>query len=605
MTSDQDLYDFNNLGSMGRQYSEIHDENAVLLHMRFGVPTFNSMTTFFGNFYNGAAAKLANTGRGVDVMYTIGRIAGTVATIRIMPIILIGQALRFLFDMPSTKYYYLKPAMHTYNMARMEILNTITSNMGFTAGVDLTERKTGMHSTVGDIGDQSQYAKILPDIYNSNGSIDIFKVSTRYQRLANRRYEAMQKAINSASNHEEAKAAIAEIYRNQSLYNTSYQGSTNSFDEYLDQYFSSGMGKEEPVKKAQGPTQETTPDTQDGTFVLDQPSESYDELYGKDAPDASIGDLWLAEMRDGAQFVTFRVENPGQHSESFSNTTKESGIASTMNNMSSNARDVRFNLAQGQLVGGPIGATVKAVTSAVGSFVSGVADSVGMSGLAAMFGNGIVDIPKYWDNSTFTPPSARFKMELRAWAGDDLTRFQCLMLPLASILAGALPRSTGYQSYTSPMICEYYCKGRCQSRLGIIDSLTITRGTGNIGFDKHGRPLGIDIEFSVQDLSTVMHMPINQNFNPVEAVLTNSLGKYFFSDENTFTDYLATISSLGLIDQIYTTRRLKRNWHKTMLNWESFTSAGYWTSVASNSGWLFGAQPGRWMSAFANTPDRN
>ena len=65
------------------------------------------------------------------------------------------------------------------------------------------------------------------------------------------------------------------------------------------------------------------------------------------------------------------------------------------------------------------------------------------------------------------------------------------------LLAGILPLSTGKASYTSPFLCQLYDRGRLQIRLGMIESLSITRGTTNLAFDKHGQALGIDVTFSV------------------------------------------------------------------------------------------------------------
>ena len=38
---------------MGRYYSEAIDDSSQIIYMRFGVPQFNSLTTFFTGFYNG------------------------------------------------------------------------------------------------------------------------------------------------------------------------------------------------------------------------------------------------------------------------------------------------------------------------------------------------------------------------------------------------------------------------------------------------------------------------------------------------------------------------------------------------------------------------
>jgi hypothetical protein len=88
-----------------------------------------------------------------------------------------------------------------------------------------------------------------------------------------------------------------------------------------------------------------------------------------------------------------------------------------------------------------------------------------------------------------------------------------IYIPLAMIMAGALPLATGKQSYTSPFLCEVHDRGRLLTRLGIIDSLSITRGTSNLGFNNVGKAMSMEISFSVLDLSSIMSMPIRPSFS--------------------------------------------------------------------------------------------
>lgn len=66
-----------------------------------------------------------------------------------------------------------------------------------------------------------------------------------------------------------------------------------------------------------------------------------------------------AEIRDGSQFATFRVNHTGDIGESFSNSAGESQMASKLNGMSSSARAARFSFADGNLSDGPLGSMVE------------------------------------------------------------------------------------------------------------------------------------------------------------------------------------------------------------------------------------------------------
>lgn len=623
---------------MGRKYCEEHDDNQVILHMRMGVPAYTSSLKFFGNFYNSDAASLANRGRSNEVARFIGRVVGMVASMRIMPYILVGQALNFLFDSPSTKFYTLKPTPHIYNEARSTIFNTLMSNEGFVAGMNNYERPEGVERQQ-NMGESRDWNKLLPDVYNSNGSIDIYNVTTRYQRLADQRQRMLQEVIGESTTPRNALNSIMEVYKRSGYPDENNENASQTIDEYVSEYFTldqykakgnDGQGQPSESQKQTEKEESGVWNTFKGWFssdneaeggaqfdpataavsqdmnqqFMDQAPESSDSLYGVDEADPSFMDKLRAEQRDGGQFISFRIEDPGASTTTINNSVKESALASGMNSMSSKSKDLRFNLSDGQLVGGIAGDFIGAITSGLGAFIGGVAESFGVAGVGALLGNALVDIPKHWDQSIAQAPKLNCKMELRAWSGDPLTRMQSLMLPAISVLAACSPRSTGYQSYTGPFLCEYYCKGRSQSRLAIIDSFVMRHGTGNLGFTNKGKPLGIDVEFTLLDLSSVLHMPLTAGFSPVDMILPGGVSKYLFNDENSFTDLMAVLGSLGLVDQIYTTKRLRKNFHKLTLNFDTWTSGGRWASTISNSGFLFGASPGRILSAFANPIDR-
>ena len=52
-----------------------------------------------------------------------------------------------------------------------------------------------------------------------------------------------------------------------------------------------------------------------------------------------------------------------------------------------------------------------------------------------------------------------------------------------------------------------FIRGRQQINLGMITSLSITRGVSNLPFNKQRRPLAIDVTFSVTDFSELVSAP--------------------------------------------------------------------------------------------------
>lgn len=576
---------------MGRWYSETIDSNQILLHMRMGVPAFNALTSFFGNYYNPAASQLARTGRGESLLFTMGKIAGFVGTLPWQGFILIGQMIKFMAQVPSTKYYYHKPTMPLYWSAVNGMLNQIAANMGIIAGQgfeDYSDKPEGLSEA-----EVNERNKLLPDVWRTDGGIDLYRVATRFQRLQGAQMAKLQQIRDTAQTQADATARYGAFLEEK----ISSDPARTSMTQYLQHYLSLRGSQPVPDEKRTVPNSEQTPDSKEQTSFFNTAAETFRSLFtfNETTADDGFASFLRAEGRDGAQFVTFSVDNPGPSSESFSNTVKESEIAVTINGMSGGYRSTRFSLADGNvsdnIIAEVIGAGIKGVTDLIG----GVATGIGIGGLAQLFGNALVDIPKHWDQSVANLPRMQYTMELRTPFGNDISRFQNLMVPLAMIFAAAVPLSTGPRSYTAPFLIEAYCRGRAQTRLGIIDSLEITRGAGNVGFTEDGKPLGIDVSFSIIDLSSIMHMPIT-TFSPLEAVTPGGLSRMFMSDDSPFSDYLATLSSLGLNDQIYFWPKLKRNWYRQVLDFRNWTSPAYWAN------YVMGTDTGRLLSGIISDP---
>ena len=315
------------------------------------------------------------------------------------------------------------------------------------------------------------------------------------------------------------------------------------------------------------------------------------------------------------------MEHTGTVSESFSNSATEPEISSKLNGLSSGARQARFSSADGQT-------GIEFIDDMLqmgGAFIEGIASAVNLQGLLAFSGSAIADIPKMWDSSSADLPKSDYQIKLRTPYGNDYSRFTDLFIPLSMLLAGSLPISTGKQSYTSPFLCEVYDKGRTQTRLGMIQNLQISRGEGNLGWTRDMKPLGINVSFSVMDLSSIMHMPITAGFDLSDAVeLAGAAGlaaraanatsvggvigraggalglaagtdfaKGFFDSDTIYSDYLATLASLSLTEQVYAMQKLRINMTR------QFSSMNTWFSASHFTNWVMGSAPARLISAKA------
>lgn len=607
---------------MGRYYSEAIDDHNQIINMRFGVPAYNSLTTFFSSFYNSAAGNLARTGRAPDAFYQLGKAAGFVVTImswKLLAATLIGFGARFFLEKPSSKFFYLKPTMPVY----WQTVNTIVNHIAVGKGI---VPRIGGNENARQQGDQYEFSKsdlerlhnLLPDIFKKGGGIDVYAMANRAQRMARRQMKAIQKDRNEPAANFDLRKSIQATFRDPvsdpgpaKYEGVDAQGAPiePGMQAYLQRWFQSSQSKS---------TTNSDGETDSATEAADKSKEK----------NAGFVEFLEAELDDGAAFASFRVNPTGPVNESFSSTVTESEIQNKINGVSSSSRSSSFNFANGNLVGGAAGQILGSAFGAVKSFGAGMLDSLELSGLAALGGGAFVDIPKHWQSSAAQLPRMNYTINLANWAGNPISQLINVDIPLAMLLAGCLPLSTGKQSYTSPFLVQLFDQGRAQTRLGIIDSLSVTRGTGNTGWSQDGKALNVEVTFSVIDLSSIMHMPISEGFSNTATETGATIGSVvggvagagaagipgavggaavgaaagaavgtavdavgnavksinaMFDDETAFSDYMAVLGGVSLSDQIYPWRKFKMRLTQQMGEWSSWYSASHYASMAGDT----------------------
>lgn len=604
------------LGSkgMGIYYGEAFNENQQVIYMRFGVPSFNSMTQFFTGFYNTGAGNLARTGRSTGVFYAIGKAAGFVASIiswKLLAVHLLGIGLRFMLNKPSSKFYYLKPTMPLYWNAVTTMVNQLAVNRGIVPRVGGAGQAALNNNYEFSAAELSNMHSLLKDVFKETGGIDVYAMATRAQRLAVRREQIMSQVYENATNMNLRQTMDDLSKQIQSGISQQLIDKRPSFDEYLSKWFSTAAAQ----PKA------TTTDAQSDSATVET-------LMGKLSDTTGFGEFLNAELGDGGAFACFRVNYTGSQNESFSNSVGESELANKINSMSSSSRSTTFDFAGGNLSDNPIAKVVGGALGAVKDTLSGLVDGTMLSGLASLGGAAFVDIPKHWQSSTANLARSNYTVTLESPYGNPLSQLINIYIPLAMLLAAALPISTGKQSYTSPFLLELYDPGRCQSRLAIIDSLSINRGVGNLGFNNQNHAMAIEVNFSILDLSNIVHMPIVAGFSlegmqtginvgtGVGAVAGGVVGgvagaaggavaggviggtvgaasdavsnvvqsiNQLFDEDSLYSDYLAVLSGMSLSEQIYQLKKFKRNLTRTMADWDSWASAAHFASFAGDS----------------------
>ena len=571
---------------LGRFYSEVFEDNQQLVYLTLGMPKFNSLPDFFLSAIDYKDSYIANTGRyptGYDIGYVLGAgvmlIAFPLMTLTIWSLKLLSK---LTIGNSSFDFYYLEPAMHMYWSGVNTMVTTLATELGLLIPELMPE--AGKSDKIGipakfNTTDLEEMKNLAPDLLTSNNYIDVFQMAVRPQVLANRmllkekelydkgdisEYDFLGYVLKDGDTMERKSAG--STFTDKTNYKISFSRFLNKLTTG-DGLFASNPDDTPPVPD---PT-ETRPTkyTADTDGLLPVTGAKEKESYvGKLAEAIDAG------IKEGGMYAIFAVDYTGSVSESFSNSVGEIDTASKARSVASTARNLKFSLAGGNFLGD----TVKDVVDGAKNVLSGALDSVtyGLSSvIQTLTGSGYVDIPKKWESSEISLPSITYSMQLRRTYNTPLSTIRDELIPFAMILNTVLPLSAGKASHTSPYICELFCKGVQHIKLGMVTSVSISRGTGNLGFDKLKRPLGIDVSFTVTDLSSIMTAPIN-------ASMFSNLFNVALDDDTPLNRYLAVVASRDLLTSKYMVPKVKLRASRLLMGIDQAFSPHAWGMRTGN-----------------------
>nr|DAQ61330.1 MAG TPA: hypothetical protein [Caudoviricetes sp.] len=636
-----------NRDGMGQYFSETFDDNYRVVTFRFGTMAFTSFLGFLFNMYHPGAAALVNKGRVHEIIFQIGRIIGFGASLVAWPLhamALLGQAVNYITRKPTSRYAYLKPGMTQYWGAAQTLLNHFMVNLGL-AGNTKDWRD---YSGAGEAGVEDYYrvdgderksaAEAFPDLYGQNsiqkhildspGSyLDIISVANRGQRLAIRRREVVERFINSnndkllnmledmyRSPKSRAGYSLAKLYslwKNASIYNPD-----SATGGVVGSSIGVGLGLGEQAQQPAPTTDEngnpveapppppppeggSTPPSAVSNDSADAPS--INELDGNANP--GLVDYLRTELEEGSAFVSFRVDDTGPVSESFSNSYRASELAEKINSTAASARSTYFNLAGGNISDNAAAKVIESIVGGLKSLAEGVVTGIGLEGLLIAGGGGMVTMPKYWESSEVTLPKASYSFTLTSRYANRRSALQDIYMPLACILAGAMSQAVGKHSYSAPFYCEFYDRGRMQSRFAAIDSLTITRGDGTVGFTPEGLLMSCTVSFTLVAMEEHVSMPLSEKFNLSDSFLSllggfvlgdavkvaggsimTQMARGLFDDDNQLLDWLAVLTGMSLNEQYYIGAKLRRRIRQRQLDINAAFSTPAMASYLSETG---------------------
>ena len=283
----------------------------------------------------------------------------------------------------------------------------------------------------------------------------------------------------------------------------------------------------------------------------------------KKTPDGKkLGSIdWAAQKNEsfgsyfnGGKGAVFYVDGADSLSESFSNSSTESSLASMINGYSDQAKEIRFLLGRDSALGAMVDNTSSMFENAASS-ISGVVDNLfgGMlgdianNGVSTIINGGKLLFPKIWQDSSFDR-SYSFEIKLRSPDHDNVSIFLNIMVPFIHLLAMVLPEGMDSgdivdpNGYTTPFLCKAYMKGMFNIDMGLITGLSVTRGA-TAQWNDSGLPTQMDISIQIEDLYSGLAMTARAgDSNPLKApkklasVVSNTA----------MLDYLSNLAGLNL-----------------------------------------------------------
>ena len=272
---------------------------------------------------------------------------------------------------------------------------------------------------------------------------------------------------------------------------------------------------------------------------------------------------WMQEMtNDGlkgyfaaSRAVMFFLDGFSQITDSFSNSTTEPALASTINGFSDTAKEIMFllgdNSALGQLLqsaGNGVADIAGALTSATQGLTGDLLADLSSTAFDAVLHGGKIIFPKIWNTSEYSR-SYTFDIKLRSPDHDKLSIFLNIILPYLYLLALALPQSNDDQNpniYESPFLVKAYCKGMFNIDMGIISELSVTRGA-QCQWSDDGLPTQIDVQLSIEDLYSSLVLTKQVSKGHKDNADMNFITKNWDVVSNTgMVDFLANLSGLNV-----------------------------------------------------------
>lgn len=552
---------------MGRYYSEAIDDNQQRIFLRFGVPKYMPLLLWIYKSFDIDKVILQNRGVITKTLIEAVGVVSKFFAIATAPLLALGMFAANVI-VQNSRFYSIKDTMYVYWATVENILNAMVARrtmmpyvlQDYTYKLDntLNREQRPTDKFISDLND------LIPNVIDpTTGRISVFSLALRSQAAFNKMKKEDMERNKNVSLATDFTGYQETGNTSHDTYFTNRQGEESLFTKFLfrkaydllikddnEQNFTVDNADKKSIMEF-----DPSYTDKDGNFIdlnidPNNPNDSIekrivDNVQAKQDKWNNYREYLLAELTEGAAFAVFNVENTGSVGESFSNSFTRNPMESVFNSLSTKSRNVTDLLSSATDI--PIvGDVMKLAADTGAKILSSASFGVANPLLALAYGVNIT-MPKIWESSAASLPRANYKIKLISPYGNAYSQLFNIYLPLAMILAGSLPRSTGASSYTHPFFCQLFDRGRVNIQLGMIESVSITRGTSNLAFSRGGHPNAIDIDISIANLDEIISVDVSDA--GVIGKISEALDPDF--SDKPFTTYLNTIMGVDAYTQIY------------------------------------------------------
>lgn len=240
--------------------------------------------------------------------------------------------------------------------------------------------------------------------------------------------------------------------------------------------------------------------------------------------------------------IPFYLNSETSISESMSNSTTQSMIASTVNSVSDMARELRFLLGKDSGIDAlkndaDVAKNISNVQDMIGNLLGGNNFLGALAGhLTTVAAGGKMMFPEIWSDSSF---ARSYSCEFKFISPDPspLSIYLNLLVPLFHLMALVGPRSVkdNPNGYVNPFLVRACYKGFFNIDTGIITDMSVTKGA-ECQWTPEGIPTSMDVTISIKDLYS------NMALTPTDA----TDWKYDTMNNTALMDYIANLCGINV-----------------------------------------------------------